>query len=158
TRIISEEDIVPHRVAGYRIIDGKVKNQEWMPPSLNTTADGSLYTNLIDLAKWDAALYGEKILPQASLKQMHTPVRLNSGKTHPYGFGWELGDKDGHPTEYHTGSNQGFAISISRYVRDHLSVIVLTNLDSSHSVTLGIAEPVTSLYLDPNPAKAHVAL
>jgi CubicO group peptidase (beta-lactamase class C family) len=148
TRIISEEDIVPHRVAGYRIVDGRLKNQEWIAPSLNTTADGGLYVNVPDLAKWDAALYGERILPQSALRQMWTPVRLNSGANYPYGFGWDVGEEDGHPLISHTGSNQGFAISISRYVRDRLTVIVLTNLDSTHSVTDGIARRVAPLYFD----------
>ncbi|MEP6548530.1 MAG: putative sulfate exporter family transporter [Gammaproteobacteria bacterium] len=147
TRIISEQDIVADRVSGYRIIDGKLKNQEWIAPSLNTLADGGLYTNLIDLAKWDAALYTDKVLSRSSLQQMWTPVRLNSGQTHPYGFGWELGAVNGHAVQYHTGSNQGFWISISRYVDDALTIIVLTNLDESHSVTLGIADPVASVYL-----------
>jgi O-succinylbenzoate synthase len=42
TRVISEADIVPNRSSGYRIIDGQIKNQEWVAPSLNTTADGPL--------------------------------------------------------------------------------------------------------------------
>jgi hypothetical protein len=54
---------------------------------------------------------------------------------------------DGHAVQSHTGSNQGFWISISRYVDDGLTIVVLTNLDESHSVTLGIANPVASLYL-----------
>ena len=114
-----------------------------------TTADGGLYTSLIDLAKWDAALNTDKVLPRSALKQMWTPVRLNSGETYPYGFGWELSVVNGHAVQYHTGSNQGFWISISRYVDDALTVIVLTNLDESHSVTLGIADPVASIYLQP---------
>ena len=81
---------------------------------------------------------------------MWTPVRLNSGATYPYGFGWELGSANGRTLQYHTGSNQGFWISISRYVDDALTVIVLTNLDETHSVTLGMAEPVAAIYLEPS--------
>ena len=147
TRIISEQDIVPNRVSGYRLIDGQLKNQEWIAPSLNTLADGGLYTNVIDLAKWDAALYSDKILSRSALKQVWTPVRLNSGETYPYGFGWDLGSVDGHAVQSHTGSNQGFWISISRYVDAGLTIVVLTNLDESHSMTLGIANPVASVYL-----------
>ena len=154
TRIISEQDIIPNRVAGYRIIEGKLKNQELIAPSLNTTADGGLYTNVIDLAKWDAALYTEKLLPRSALEQMWTPMRLNSGATSPYGFGWELDAVNGHPLFSHTGANQGFYISISRYIKDRLTIIVLTNLDSDHSSTLEIAEPVAAMYV---PAlKAHL--
>jgi CubicO group peptidase (beta-lactamase class C family) len=158
TRIISEEDIVPNRVSGYRIIDGKLKNQEWIAPSLNTTADGGLFTNVIDLAKWDAALYTEKLLPRSMLGEMWAPVRLNSGEAHPYGFGWELGAVNAHPLIYHTGSNQGFYISIARYVQDRLTVIVLTNLDSSHSNPLEIAEKVAAAYIPALGARPAAAL
>jgi CubicO group peptidase (beta-lactamase class C family) len=61
TRIMSEADIIPNRAAGYRLVKGQVKNQEWVAPTLNTTADGSLYFSILDLAKWDAALYTEAL-------------------------------------------------------------------------------------------------
>ncbi len=56
SRIISERDIVPHRAAGYDRVDGRFFNQEWVSPSLNTTADGSLYLTVRDLARWSIAL------------------------------------------------------------------------------------------------------
>ena len=28
-RVISEADVIPHRAAGYRLVEGKLKNQEW---------------------------------------------------------------------------------------------------------------------------------
>ncbi len=155
TRIISEDDIVPRRVAGYRIVHGEIKNQEWMAPSLNTTADGSLYITMLDLGKWNTALYAGKVVPKETLDQMRTPVRLNSGETYPYGFALETEDQEGHAVVYHTGSNQGFAISLSQYLNEKLTVIVLTNLDSSHSVTLEIARPVASLYLGSATPGAH---
>lgn len=87
THIISEQDIVPYRSAGYRLVQGQLKNQEWVAPKLNTTADGALYTNVLDIAKWDAALTQQTLLKKSSYEQMYTPVRLNDGKTYPYGFG-----------------------------------------------------------------------
>jgi len=80
-RIISEADIVPNRAAGYRLVKGELKNQDWVSPTLNTTADGALYLTVYDMAKWDAALYTEKLLKRSSLQEMWTPVKLNSGKT-----------------------------------------------------------------------------
>jgi CubicO group peptidase (beta-lactamase class C family) len=66
TRIISEADIIPNRSAGYRLVKRELKNQEWVSPTLNTTADGSLYFSILDLAKWDVALYSEKLLKQSA--------------------------------------------------------------------------------------------
>ena len=126
-RIISEADIVAHRAAGYLVVNGQLKNQNWVSPSLNTTADGALYLTVYDMAKWDAALYTEKLLKRSTLEQMWTPVKLNSGKTHPYGFGWALGEVGGHRVIEHGGSWQGFKAQINRYVDDKLTVIVFAN-------------------------------
>lgn len=126
-RVISEADIVPNRAAGYRVVDGQLKNQNWVSPSLNTTADGALYLTVYDMAKWDAALYTEKLLKRASLETMWTPVKLNDGKTRPYGFGWALGEIRGHRLVEHGGSWQGFKSQISRYVDDKLTVVVFAN-------------------------------
>ena len=127
-RIISEADIVPNRAAGYRLVKGQLKNQGWVSPTLNTTADGALYLTTLDMAKWDAALYTERLLSRASLKLMWAPVRLNNGSTYPYGFGWSLEDIRGHRLIAHGGSWQGFKAYIGRYVDDALTIVVFANL------------------------------
>ena len=147
TRIISEADIIPNRSSGYRLEKGELKNQEWVSPSLNTTADGALYTNVLDMARWDAALYTEKLVKKATLDQIWTPIRLNSGKSYPYGFGWEVTQVSGHRLIQHDGAWQGFTTAISRYVDDRLTVVVLTNLDSEHSNPEKIAHGVAALYV-----------
>ena len=144
TRIINEEDIIPNRSAGYRLVEGRLKNQEWVAPMINTTADGSLYFTVLDLIKWDAALYTEKLLKQSSLEQMWTPVKLNDGKTEPYGFGWRMDSIRGHKIIEHGGAWQGFTTHISRYVDDKLSVIVLTNFVGAAPGS--IAHGVATLY------------
>jgi CubicO group peptidase (beta-lactamase class C family) len=145
-RVISEADIVPNRAAGYRLVDGQLKNQEWVSPTLNTTADGALYLTVLDLAKWDAALYTEKLLKRSSLDLMWTPVKLNDGKTEPYGFGWGLSDVRGHHVISHGGAWQGFTMSIARYVDDKLTVIVMTNLDAAHSRPERIGKGIAGIY------------
>jgi CubicO group peptidase (beta-lactamase class C family) len=149
TRIMSEADIVPNRAAGYRLVKGELKNQEWVSPTLNTTADGALYFSILDLAKWDAALYTEKLLRHSSLEQMWTPAKLLNGQPNPghYGFGWEILSKNGHKVLDHGGAWQGFEVHISRYVDDKLTVVVLTNLADAEPGK--IAGHVAELYLNP---------
>jgi CubicO group peptidase (beta-lactamase class C family) len=127
-RVINEADIIPNRAAGYRLEKGELKNQEWVSPTLNSTADGALYLTVLDMAKWDAALYGEKLLKRSSLDQMWTPVKLNDGKTYPYGFGWFMDEVKGHRLIHHGGGWQGFTSLIWRYVDDKLTIVVFTNL------------------------------
>ncbi|HET7109051.1 MAG TPA: serine hydrolase domain-containing protein [Candidatus Acidoferrum sp.] len=146
TRIISEADIVPNRASGYELVKGEIKNQFWVSATLNTTADGALYTNVVDLRKWDAALYAEKLLKRASFEQMWTPVKLKDGKTYPYGFGWFLNEANGRRLIEHDGAWQGFTMNIARYVDDKLTVIVMTNLDEGHSKPERIAHGVAGVY------------
>jgi CubicO group peptidase (beta-lactamase class C family) len=147
TRIISEADIIPNRAAGYRLLKGELKNQEWVSPMLNTTADGALYFSILDLAKWDAALYTEKLLKRSSFEQMWTVTKLKNGKPNSgdYGFGWGISNKNGHHVVEHNGGWQGFETHISRYVDDKLTVVVLTNLGDADPGR--ITDQVAKLYL-----------
>ncbi|HEY6372885.1 MAG TPA: serine hydrolase domain-containing protein [Candidatus Sulfotelmatobacter sp.] len=147
TRSIREADIVPNRAAGYRLLKGELKNQEWVAPVVNTSADGSLYFSILDLAKWDAALYTEKLLKRSSFELMWTPVKLKNGQPNKgnYGFGWFIDERAGRRCIHHDGSWQGFETAIDRYVDDQLTVVALANLaDSSPGK---ITQHVAEMYL-----------
>ena len=99
------------------------------------------------MAKWDAALDARKLLKQSSYDAMWSPVKLNNGKTYPYGFGWFLSDENGKKVVSHDGAWQGFTMNITRHLDERLTVIVMTNLDSDHSHPEKIAEDVVNIYL-----------
>jgi CubicO group peptidase (beta-lactamase class C family) len=148
TRLISDRDIIMNRSSGYEMDDrGQLKNQEWVSPTFNSTADGALYFNVLDLAKWDEALYTTRLLTQASLDRIWTVYPLNDGNPNPgnYGFGWDITRLRGHKVVEHGGAWQGFTCDISRYPDDSLTVAVLTNLDSGHSRPSVIAHVVAGL-------------
>lgn len=155
-RVISEVDIIPHRAAGYRLEKRKLKNQEWVAPSINTTADGALYVSIRDMVAWDKCVRDGAVLTADSWKQVFTPVKLNGGKTAGYGFGWAVDEDRGQLHHHHGGAWQGFTTHISRYRGDDLSVIVLTNLAGADPG--GISEQIAGLYnpkLGPKPAKGE---
>ena len=153
-RVISEEDIIPNRAAGYRLVEGALKNQEWVAPKLNTTADGSLYLSALDLVAWDRGLRRGAVLKPASWKEVYTPVRLNSGKTYPYGFGWDVEETAGQKVHRHGGAWQGFKSEIARFLGSDLTVVVLANLAQAdpERFTDGIAG-----LLEPRLAKPELA-
>ncbi|MBB6428152.1 serine hydrolase [Sphingopyxis sp. JAI128] len=143
-RGISEADIVPNRASGYKFVDGQRKNQDWVSPSMNSTADGSLYASLNDMIAWSRGVEQGKILSPAGWKETYTPVRLNSGKPYPYGFGWQIAAAAGQPRYYHGGAWQGFRTHYSRYLGDNVSVIILANQDNAPIVK--IADDVAGLW------------
>lgn len=127
-RVISESAIVANRASGYRLVSGELKNQEWVSPSVNTTADGSLYLTALDMAKWDAALYGDKPLKQSSLARMWSPVKLSGGGTKAYGMGWHTEVIGGRRVVSHGGAWQGFKSFIVRLPEEKLTIIFFANL------------------------------
>src|SRR5215208_4193089 len=143
-RIISEADIVPNRSAGYQLVKDQLKNQDWVAPSLNTTADGSLYLSINDLVEWAHSLDHLRIPDSTALQVAWSRVRLNSGGRYPYGFGWDLMPQRGHPRIGHTGSWQGFKSAIYRYPEYGLTVIALANLAQAQPGAL--AEGIAGLF------------
>ena len=46
--VLTDADIAPNRVAGYRMSKGQIINQDWVSPTFNQTADGVFYLSLDD--------------------------------------------------------------------------------------------------------------
>jgi CubicO group peptidase (beta-lactamase class C family) len=114
---------------------------------MSSYAAGGLRSTVLDLAKWDAALYTDKILKHSTLDLMWSPTTLNDGLPSNYGFGWMIGDKNSHRFVRHSGNREsGFDASICRYRDDKLTIIVLTNLFRGNPTTLseGIAGIIDS--------------
>lgn len=156
TRTTTLTEIVPNRADGYVWRDGKLRNAESF---FALRPSGAFLSTVLDLAKWDAALYSDQILNAASRELMWTPVKLNSGASHPYGFGWELDAVNGHRRVQHGGSLPGFRSVIARYLDDKLTVIVLTNADNASPgpIALGVAEAYIPALI-PQRTVAKVAL
>ena len=154
TRIISEADLVRDRASGYEKGDhGDLHNQSYVSAALNRTADGSLYSTVLDLTKWDRALYGDTVLPRAQLERMWRidPYRNGQQPLYHYGYGWENNRLRDHRLIEYDGNWQGFQAVMSRYVDKKLTVILLTNLALcrterlSHTVA-GLIDPDLQAY------------
>jgi len=118
-----------------------------------TLGDGGIYSNLLDLAKWDDALRNHTLISAKEMQPALTPAKLSDGSQphwpaepgdenlHPgkpvsYGFGWFLdpykvpGTPESAPVHsrmYHTGTTMGFRTAIERFTQQPLTVIVLCN-------------------------------
>lgn len=144
TRTTTTTRLVPHRARGYTWSDSEYVNA---PEYLALRPSGAFLSTVLDLAKWDAALYGDRPLTQASRAAMWTPVRLTGGGSYGYGFGWALDSLDGHWRVSHGGSLPGFRAELARFPNDSLTVIVLTNADGARPDE--IAAGVARIYLAP---------
>ncbi|CAF4007220.1 unnamed protein product [Rotaria sp. Silwood2] len=140
-QVISEADIILNRASGYVLVDGELKNQPWVSPTLNTLADGALYLTVYDMIKWDAGLYSNELLKnETSFDAMWTPVKLNNGITYPYGFGWRLWEgRNGMRIMEHGGRWQGFQAIIIRVPEKKLMITLFINLSSPNVYEVALA-------------------
>jgi CubicO group peptidase (beta-lactamase class C family) len=141
-RTASEAAIIPNRVDGYRMSKGRLHKQEWVSATFKKTADGCFHLSLDDLLAWERGVRTRALLKSESWSKIFTPVVLKNGKTHPYGFAWEIGRKRGQTVVSHDGSFQGFEAILTRYVEEELTTIALANLAEADlaQVTQRIAE------------------
>jgi CubicO group peptidase (beta-lactamase class C family) len=135
-RQIDDRAVMPNRAAGYQLSDGKLRNQEWVSRTANSTADGSLYLSALDYARWEAGVFGRKILKPESWAEIARPARLASGRTYPAGFGWFLERSAGQEVWRHSGGWQGFKTFIVRYLGDELTLVALANSDSARPISI----------------------
>lgn len=139
--------VVPRRAAGYSLQDGEIRNAAYYSPS-GTFSAGVLLSTINDMAKWDAALYTEALLPTAVLQHMWTPHPSESKNERKFNFflglGWFLVDHENTFFAGHGGGMVGFASNYLRFLREGVSVILFCNRDEvpePHKLALAVAAP-----------------
>lgn len=124
---------IAHRAFGY-----SANAQGWQRTDQSQTSavlgDGGVYSSLDDLAKWDAALYDERLLTRASLDAAFTPATPTDDPTVDYGFGWRVTGE----TVWHSGETIGFRNVIVRWPRQRMTVVVLTNRNEPEPYRLAL--------------------
>ncbi len=88
---------------------------------------GYLVSNVGDLATWDNAFFGGRVIVPKDVALATSPGTLTDGKPTVYGFGWVLDSQYGHRRIWHNGGTFGFSASNMTYPDDHLAIIALFN-------------------------------
>ena len=119
--------ILRNRAAGYSKNKGKIVNSEYLDMG-QPYAAGSLYSTVLDLYKWDRALYTSKVLSPKAIE-----IAFTENKSH-YGYGWFVEKQHGHTVVGHGGGINGFSTVIRRAIEEDAVAIVLSNTDFSPAV------------------------
>ncbi|MGQ9827362.1 MAG: serine hydrolase domain-containing protein [Roseiflexus sp.] len=120
-----EGSIIPRCACGYSLRNGVFIRTDQNLTSA-TQGDGGIYSSIIDLERWDAALVGDTVLPEAWRAAMFTPhVAMPSGDH--YGYGWFLTSIGGERAAYHTGETIDFRTAMVRLLDRRCTAIVLAN-------------------------------
>ena len=146
TRMADPEEIIPHRAAGYWVNKtGALINRNPTETS-STLGAGGLLTSVYDLAKWDASLYDNELLSEASKTMMWTPEVLPNGERAGasrggtgYGFGWMITPYQDILLQHHSGMVGGFVADFRRVPAHEMATIVFLNRYRVSSGKLGVA-------------------
>lgn len=151
TAVDDEAQVVPFRASGYmpsKDAPSGYVNAPFISMAV-VYAAGATHSTVADLAKWNIALFGGKVMSAESFKTMQTAAVLSNGKlagtakfqppgaparpSHPgfgpleYAMGLHLGSLDGHRLIGHEGGIFGFNTIIETYPDDGFTTIVLAN-------------------------------
>lgn len=124
TYIVDRWRIFENEARNYDLRDGELVNARRVY-HVETPSHNGVFSNVLDLVKWDAALYSDRLLGEETRRVMWSRVSLSDGVRHPYGFGWALDERAGRHVHVHGGVT---GTMILRFPQDTLAVIVLTNL------------------------------
>lgn len=119
---------------GYSLID-----RRWTRSDQSLTSavlgDGGIYSSIDNLAKWDAALYDDRLLSDESRKLAFTPWTDTDEPDVAYGFGWRITGE----TLWHSGESIGFRNVIVRWPNARLTVIILSNRNHPKPYPIALA-------------------
>jgi CubicO group peptidase (beta-lactamase class C family) len=114
-------------------------------------AAGGIYSTPSDLAKWDMALIGGKVLKPESYELMTQPRKLNDGKFTEYGCGLGVRMQGGRQILAHNGAVSGFVAYNATVPSTRSALIVMCNQDGGYGAVPGqifsllLKEPVPSV-------------
>lgn len=141
--------IVDHRAAGYATVGGQVRRAR-MADMSNRLAGGCYLTTVLDLARFAAAMFENRLVGATTFQRMITPSRLASGEVESYGLGWGVETEPWHDDSYtfHGGSSPGVSGMLVAMPRHGFALVYLANLEDIPGNARGnLAEDITRLVL-----------
>jgi D-alanyl-D-alanine carboxypeptidase len=152
-RLIAPKPARADSAIGYEFKDSKhvpFVTTDAMSVYLSMAASG-IELSAMDMAKWDAALYTDKILKQSTLALMWTDNALVQAANADnsdiyYGLGWQLRTQNGKRWVYHSGGMPGYVTDFMRYPEQKLTIIVFTNLSDQHAHARRIVRALAPMF------------
>ncbi|MBL7851765.1 MAG: serine hydrolase [Cyclobacteriaceae bacterium] len=159
----SQSKIIRNRAQGYQKQDDFAR-AEYLSLT-QPYAAGSIMSTVDDLLTWQLAINANKLVKKETIQLAYTPVKLNSGEVHDYGYGWGIGAINGSATIEHSGGIFGYSTNEIYLPKEDIYVVVLANCDcrgpvdvSTRMAAAAIGKPypdaVAKVPLDPTYAQS----
>jgi CubicO group peptidase (beta-lactamase class C family) len=145
SRMDNPADIIPNRVRGYRIVEDRLKNSEYVDIS-SRFAGGGTRSTVLDLIKYAQGIMAGKLLDDRAQKAMFTSMATRGGILTGYGMGWSVQPWKGHFQVYHSGSQPETRTYLVIFPTEIFAVAAASNLEGSNPG--GYAKRLAELVLD----------
>jgi CubicO group peptidase (beta-lactamase class C family) len=129
SRLDDPVDIIPNRARGYRLVQGQLKNSEYVDIS-SRFAGGGTRSTVVDLLKYAIGILDRKLLQVETYRQMFTPMVLRNGRYTTYGMGWNVRPLNGHFCVHHGGSQAETKTFLLILPTERCAIAIASNLES----------------------------
>ena len=134
TRMDDPLDLIPNRVRGYQVLDGAVKNSEFIDVSSRFAGGGTRGT-VPDLLKFMKGLNDGKLLSRESVALMYAQAKTRDGqvsgfpRTGGYAMGWNLVPQKSGLVVINDGGQQETRTFILNFPEKRFAIAVAQNLE-----------------------------
>jgi len=154
TQVDDRFAIIPYRTRFYQKKDsGALLNADFLDSSYKIPGGGWL-SSAEDMAHFEVAILGDKLVRRATRDLMWTALKPSNGEKDMYALGWGWSDDDGIHSVGHNGGQQGTSTSFAIAPEQRDGVVVLTNMEGQPSNDLA-HEILTILVQNPSAGQKH---
>jgi CubicO group peptidase (beta-lactamase class C family) len=130
TRMDDPVEVIPNRVRGYQLVDGKIRNSEFVDISSRFAAGGTRST-VPDLLAFAKGLMAGKLLSPASRDLMFTSLATRDGMRTDYALGWGTGSLGGRFAVDHSGGQNETRTLLYLFPSRNLALAAAINFESA---------------------------
>ena len=121
---------IPNRVRGYRLIDGEIKNSEYIDIS-SRFAGGGTRSTVIDMLSYVKGYWEGKILKPETIDMMWTSMATRAGRYTDYGMGWRVDPVNGRHTVSHSGSQAETRTFLIHFPAERFAIALAYNFEGA---------------------------
>ncbi|MBC7911361.1 MAG: serine hydrolase [Pyrinomonadaceae bacterium] len=126
-------EVIPNRARGYELVDGRIRNAEFVDVSTRFGGGGASGT-VPDLLRFAKGVSSGKVLSKESVDLMYTPVANREGRYTAYqggswdfGMGWLLFPLNGRFAAHHDGGQKGTSTELMRVPSENFAIALACN-------------------------------
>jgi CubicO group peptidase (beta-lactamase class C family) len=131
TRMDHPHELIPNRVRGYRLINGEVRNSEFVDISSRFAAGGTRST-VPDLLKFARSIMEGRLLSSEGMITATTSMSTRGGRLTNYAMGWDTTPFSGRYIIAHSGGQQETSTLLYILPTRKLALAIGMNFESSN--------------------------